>query len=401
MKLLYGFSFLLLSFVANSQKLIKGIVIDAEKNTPLLNVSVFLNTTAIGTITNAQGGFSFSIPNGKYELVVSAIGYETHTQVINATDSHNFLTIKLKIKVQVMEGVVVEPYEKDGWEKWGKFFLESFIGTSAMARDCQIKNTEIIKFRRSKASNELFAIAHEPLIIENKALGYTIRYQLETFQYSFGTNYLLYAGYPFFQPMKGNAGRQRRWERNRNEAFVGSMMHFMRTIYRNRINEEGFELRAMQKIPNVEKQRVKAAYSANTPMEKLTDGRMVRTTINRDTADYYNAIMRQPDFTNVVGKNLLTGDSVAYSVDSTTAGMDFKNYLLVIYNKTAPAEFRQQFPKASTFMMSEITLINEQPIEIQANGHYFNPVDLMSTGYWAWSERMATMLPSDYKSPKR
>ena len=64
MKLLYGFIFLFLSLVAGSQKLIKGIVVEEEKNAPLSNVSVFLNTTAIGTITTTHGGFSLSIPNG-------------------------------------------------------------------------------------------------------------------------------------------------------------------------------------------------------------------------------------------------------------------------------------------------------------------------------------------------
>jgi hypothetical protein len=74
---------------------------------------------------------------------------------------------------------------------------------------------------------------------------------------------------------------------------------------------------------------------------------------------------------------------------------------LVIYkNKLAPLEYRQQFPKSSTAMMSQIVLINQKPVEIEANGSYYNPVDLMSTGYWAWSEKIATMLPFDYVPSK-
>ena len=213
MKLLLGISFLVLSFFANSQKLLKGIIVDAEKNTPLANATVFLNTTAIGTVTNAQGKFSLTIPGGKYELIVSMIGYETFAQTINANDTADFITVKLKMKVKELETVVVQPYIKDGWQKWGRFFLESFIGTSAYSGNCKIKNTNVIKFRLSKNGKELSAFASEPLIIENDALGYTIRYQLETFQYDFSTHYLLFAGYPFFQPMKGGSGRQRRWER--------------------------------------------------------------------------------------------------------------------------------------------------------------------------------------------
>jgi hypothetical protein len=393
MKLLHGFIFLFFGFAANSQKLIKGLVLEAEKNTPVPNASVFLNTTAIGTITNEQGSFSFTIPNGRFELVVSAIGYETYAQNINATDAPDFLTIKMKIKVQEMEAVTVEPYEKNGWQKWGQFFVENFVGTSAFAKDCKIKNTEVIKFRYSK-NKELSAFATEPLIIENKALGYTLRYQLESFQYSFGNNYLVHTGFPFFQPMQGSAARQRRWERNRREAFEGSMMHFMRAIYRNKLIEEGFELFALEKLPNKEKQRVKAAYASGRA--NLLNG-STEVNISQDTVNYYNSVMRQSDVLNLVGKDLLSGDSVAYSVNATTAGMDFKNYLLVIYKKMTPSEYRQLNPRASTGMMSEITLIDGEPIEIQANGNYFHPISIMSTGYWAWSEKIATMLPLDYK----
>jgi hypothetical protein len=398
MKLVYSTCFLLLlCFAGNSQRLLKGVVVDEEKNRPIANASVFLNTTTFGTVTNSQGSFELSIPNGKYELIVSSIGYDTYNETINTDKAPDFVTIKLKVKTQVMETVVVEPFEKDGWNKWGKFFLENFIGTSANARNCRIKNIGVIHFRNSKKKNELSATADEPLIVENKALGYTLQYQLESFVYNFKSRYLIYTGYPFFQPMKGNAGRQKRWERRRSEAYFGSMMHFMRAVYRDKIAEENFEVRSLQKIPNIEKQRVKTAYSSNQHRVTTSEGTIALTTINKDTASYYDHILAQEDYRDVIGKNLVVGDSIAYGIDSTTAGLYFKDYLLVIYkNKLAPLEYRQLYPKSSTAMMSQIVLINQKPVAIEVNGSYFNPVDLMSTGYWAWSEKIATMLPFDY-----
>jgi hypothetical protein len=398
MKLVYSTCFLLLLCVAgNSQTLLKGVVVDEEKNRPISNASVFLNTTTFGTVTNSQGSFELLIPNGKYELIVSSIGYDTYNETINTDKAPDFVTIRLKVKTQVMEAVVVEPYEKDGWNKWGKFFLENFIGTSANARNCKIKNIGAIHFRNSKKKNELSAIADEPLIVENKALGYTLQYQLESFVYNFKSRYLIYTGYPFFQPMKGNAGRQKRWERRRSEAYFGSMMHFMRAVYRDKIAEENFEVRSLQKIPNIEKQRVKTAYSSNQHRVTTSEGTIALTTINKDTASYYDQVLAQEDYRDVIGKNLVVGDSIAYGIDSTTVGLYFKDYLLVIYkNKVAPLEYRQLYPKSSTAMMSQIVLINQKPVAIEVNGSYFNPVDLMSTGYWAWSEKIATMLPFDY-----
>ena len=402
MRLFYSICFLFFCcFIGNSQKLLKGIVIDEQNSKPIVNASVFLNTTSFGTVTNSQGNFELAIPNGRYELIVSSIGYTTYNQTIYTDKIQDFITIRLKLKTLVMETVIIEPYEKDGWEKWGNFFLERFIGTSAYAQNCKIENIGVIHFRNSKKNNELTAIADEPLIIVNKALGYTIRYQLENFSYNFKSHYLVYAGYPFFQPMKGNSHKQKRWGENRSEAYFGSMMHFMRSVYRNKIIEENFELRSLQKIPNYEKQRVKAAFTSNQHRVERSDGTIIATPINKDTANYYNRILSQPDYKDIIGRNLLTGDSTAYAVDSTTAGLDFKNYLLIIYkNKPAPPEYRQRFPKSSTAMMSEIVLINQRPVEIRANGSYYNPIDLLSTGYWAWSETIAMMLPFDYVPPK-
>lgn len=401
MRLIYSI-FLLLCFNANSQKLLKGIVLDEEKNKPISDASVFLNTTSFGTVTNKQGTFELAVPNGKYELIVSSIGYDTYNLTINTDNVPDFITVKLKTKSQMMEAVVVAPYEKDGWEKWGKFFIESFIGTSENSFNCTIKNKEVIHFRNSKKTNELIAIADEPLIIENKALGYTLRYQLEQFSYNFKSHFLLYVGYPFFQPMKGGDGRQKRWEKRREEAYYGSIMHFMRCVYRNKINEEGFEVRALKKIPNKEKERVKLAYSGNMHKVKSQSGTMTITHINKDTADYYDRILKQGDYIDILAKNLLIGDSIAYAVDSTTAGLEFKDYLLINYkNKLAPLEYRQQFPDNGAAMMSQITLTTGNPVQIEANGSYFDPTNLLSTGYWAWSEKIANMLPFNYKPSKR
>lgn len=401
MKLLYVFCFLMAGILAHSQKLIKGVILDAEKNKPISNASIFLNNTSIGTTSDAQGNFFLTVPNGRFDLIASSVGYETFNQTMNSNELSDFLTIKLKLKSELMQTVVVAPYEKDGWEKWGKFFLDNFIGTSAYSKECKITNTKVILFRNNKKTNELSVDADEPLIIENRALGYVLQYQLESFTYNFKSHYLVFTGYPFFQQMKGSAGKKRKWEKKRNEAYFGSMLHFMRSIYRNTIVQEGFEVRAVQKIPNTEKQRVKQAYQLNLKKTKTADGRLVVTQIDKDSSDYYDRIMRQEDYIDVIGSTTLTGDSIAYAVNNTTAGLDFKNYLLVIYkNKFAPAEYHQQFPKNSTAMQSQIVLINEKPVEVEASGSYYNPSDLMTLGYWSWSEKIASMLPFDYSQPK-
>ena len=382
------------------QKALKGVIIDAENGLPLPGASVFLSNTSVGTTANADGAFSLPIPEGRYDLIVSSIGFETHNQTISSAGLPGHITIKLNPKAKELETVVLHAFEKDGWKKWGQFFLENFIGTSALAQDCILKNKEVIKFRSSKATNEITAIALEPLLIENKALGYTIRYQLEDFTYNFKTRFLYYAGYPLFKPMSGSTSRQRRWENKRKEVYFGSMMHFMRSVFRNTLETENFEVFPLKKIPNTEKARVKEVYKKQ--ILSRSGGSVSVHSASKDSSDYYSRILSQEDYYDVAGKTKLTGDSVAYAVNATTAGMDFPDYLLIIYkNGIAPPEYMRQFPKNSSAIMSQVTLHNQKPIEIQANGSYYQPSDLVSFGYWAWFEKIATMLPFDYKANDR
>lgn len=400
MKFLYLALLLFSSFVAAAQKLVKGVVMD-EKNNPVPSASIFLSNTSIGTRADDAGHFQLYIPEGKFDLIVSSVGYNTWNRTITAADVTGDLTVRLQLKSEEMETIFIEPFEKDGWAKWGKFFTDNFIGLTDNASNCTILNTEVIRFRQSKKTRQLTAHASAPLIIENKALGYTITYQLQTFAYDFDKHYLLYTGFPFFTQMEGTARKEKKWEQNRLEVYYGSMMHFMRTVYRNTLVQEGFEVRALQKIPNNEKKRVRAVYASNMKTSR-TNGEVTVREINKDSSEYYDRILRQEDFQNVIGKEILPGDSIAYAVNKTTAGMEFENYLLVIYKKKlAPLAYRQQFPKNSTAMQSQLLLVNGLPIEIEANGSYYNPADLMSMGYWAWSEKIANMLPFDFEAGKK
>jgi hypothetical protein len=388
MKRIYLFLLFLFPFIGNAQTVLKGQVLDAEKSTPIPGASVFLNNTSVGTVTNSQGQFELLIPAGRFDLIISSIGYETVNQPIGTAGQSAPQTIKLQPKAKELETVIIAPFEKEGWEKWGAFFIENFIGTSALARDCKLLNPSAVKFRHNKKTGELTAHAFEPLIIQNKALGYILHYDLETFSFNFETHYFLFQGYPYFEPMRGGPARQRRWNSKRNSAYDGSLLHFMRSVYRNKIGEQGFEVRALQKIPNGEKARVQLLYQTRSQQQLYA---------NKDSAAYYEKILAQPAEFSIIGKNLLPGDSIAYAMDSVTAGLEFENYLLVIYkNKTAPPEYRQHVLNAGSAMASQITLLNKRPVAIQANGSFFEPADLLSMGYWGWSEKIATMLPFDF-----
>ncbi len=397
-----------MSAVVHAQTL-RGIVLSADNQQPVPAASVFLSNTGVGTITKDDGRFELTrFPSGRYELVVTSLGYETYSVIVQSASLPELLKIQLKPKARELQEVVVEPYEKNGWERWGKFFLENFIGISVYAKEARLKNPDAIRFRHNKKTNTLNAYADEPLLIENNALGYNLRYQLEQFEFRFSSNMLLFQGFPFFEEMVSKrSGRVKRWQSNREDVYEGSLMHFYRSLFRNKLVEEGFELRKSVDVINPEKARIKGNMQAQMGgavrqgNKVFVSGTMINTTPgNADSAAYYSKVMRQPDKTEYLYNTIIPADSVAYAIDSVTVGLYFTDYLHVTYpKKNEPIEISRALGKstAGNALVSKLQLLNNKEIAILANGSFFEPTDILAHGYWAYWERMATMLPLDYK----
>jgi len=406
---------ILISFIANlhlcfAQQALRGKVIASDSKQPIHLANVFLSNTSIGTVTNAEGVFVLDrFPQGRFDVVISCIGYETYVTTIQYAQLPAFIDVVLKPKVNILQEVVVEPYEKNGWERYGKFFIENFIGTSALAADCKLKNPETIRFRYNKKENILRAFADEPIVLENRALGYILRYDLKVFEYNYGTRIFYFQGYPLFEDIETDRKRLlNRWERNRTEAYYGSMMHFMRSLFRNQLIEEGFEIRKLIKVSEEEKKRVRNIYNSRTYINSngnivVNDSLLANG--NKDSADYYRKVMRQPEKMAVLINQLLPGDSIAFAIDSFTAGLYFDDHLQVTYKyKQVPDEYvrtNSLSVQPKTPVVSEIVLPRKNAIAVLANGSYFEGLDLITSGYWGWWEKLATMLPFDYKPPKK
>ncbi|MFX5801284.1 hypothetical protein ABTE09_19425, partial [Acinetobacter baumannii] len=88
-----------------------------------------------------------SFPSGRYDLVVSILGFETYIVAVQSNKLPDFLEIVLKPKVNDLQEIVVEPYDKNGWEKWGNFLKNNLIGKTPNSYDCELKNPEVLKFR--------------------------------------------------------------------------------------------------------------------------------------------------------------------------------------------------------------------------------------------------------------
>ena len=152
------------------------------------------------------------------------------------------IVIEIKQKEKEMQDVVIKSSNEvtNGWEKYGDFFLENFIGKTANSKQCILKNKEALKFFYYRRTKKLKIMATEPLEIVNEALGYTIKYELDSFVHEYDTKISVYTGYPLFQEMESSSIDQLlSWNAARKLAYNGSILHFMRSMYQKKLKEEG------------------------------------------------------------------------------------------------------------------------------------------------------------------
>lgn len=107
-KLFLNVVLLLISISINAQTTIKGKVFDgAMNNEPMIGASVQVPGTSVGGVTDLDGAFSFTLPQGKSVIQVSMVGYKT--QVINVKGK-SYIEVTLKEDAEVMDEVVVIGY---------------------------------------------------------------------------------------------------------------------------------------------------------------------------------------------------------------------------------------------------------------------------------------------------
>lgn len=227
----------------------EGVVMDGLDDKPLPRASLFVNNTTYASVCDDEGRFRLArFPAPPFDLVVSAVGYATQVVPVRATGAP--LQVRMEVKVQELEGVVILPPLKDGWARFGATFIDDFIGYSAFSKQCTLLNKEALTFRLDKENGLLYVNASEPLEIRKEATGYVITYLMEDYERSLWGGQLLYKGYARFAPLEASGKKQAaRWAANRASAFKGSLMHFMRAVHAGNASAEGYEARLLERVP--------------------------------------------------------------------------------------------------------------------------------------------------------
>lgn len=106
-KVLLFFIFcVLFSVTGLAQRTIDGTVIDADNGTPLEGATISIKGSRNNAVSKENGKFELRLPgSGSATLVVSFVGYNTHTVVAGA--GQNNITVRLKANASQLQDVVI------------------------------------------------------------------------------------------------------------------------------------------------------------------------------------------------------------------------------------------------------------------------------------------------------
>jgi len=375
------FCTLLLTQFNWAQTTIRGQVQNGNNQEALPFANVFLSGTTKGTMTDQNGSFTLlNVPPGKFDLIVSYVGFATLKTTIQTQQQKQYRFI-LKPLANQLDGIIITARRRRDadWAKQLSLFTEFFIGRSQNARYCQLLNPQVLSF--SQRGDTLRASAQEPLLVENRALGYRIKFRLEHFAYTDLSALLSYQGDPVFEPLAPtNEPEAKRWQANRQRAYLGSIMHFGRALYRRQLAQEGFVIQKVieRKNRKGEIRLIGVPGDTTVSVKSLTES---KRWVFLPMAAY---------------KHLLD------TVQSTALQpvVAFTDLIQVIYTKEKEPYEYQRMQRSSPLGSSNAfqkTLMRmlESNVTVEANGQFWPPRGIRNQGYWAW-ELMADELPFDY-----
>lgn len=339
---------------------LKGSVVDAETEAPLSGAHVFISRSMIGTTTDEEGNFRLSeIPPGASRLYVSMLGYENEAVDLHLQEEQTLsLTFRLDPKVIEAEPVSVTAERDEEWYERLRRFERLFIGESKLAERCTLRNPEALRFE-TKWWGKFEAKAQEPLVIENRALGYELTFYLKEFEVR--GDIIRWDGEPLFSPLSPRDSTEaRRWRQNRIDAYRGSLRHFLQALLDDRVEEEEFEV---YRLPRA------SAFRNVNRADRIPAGR-----------DYI--LESGPDSTHL---------------------LSVIDRLEIIYRGEAESEAYLDWAQTPhrrprDYQTSQIKL-NERPIHIDPNGEIVEPYGATLYQYFAFTRRMAELLPHEYRPP--
>lgn len=403
--------FLLLAFSAESfaqQSFnLSGYVRD-KKGEVLPGTGIYVSGYKIATATNNDGHYALNLKPGNYDILVQLIGFKAVNKNMVITDKSVKLDFLLEESVTQLAEVTIKPDPDRA--HYIEFFKSYFLGTTPNAENCKILNPQILRIDYNKENNTLNVKTDEFLIIENKALGYKVKYLINNFQYDYNARIVYYDGYPTYEDLDGSNSKRKKWAQKRIEAYNGSAQHFFTSLYNNNSFEEGFVINKLIRKPNSERppdSLIMANIKRLSKVQISLTGTLRINSHEQDSLSYWYDKKNLPKGISILNKAQISPDTLVHQFNQNIKSINFSDVLYVIYTKEREHEafanrIGQSISRPLDMPNYQVSLINLsiRPVYFYKNGSVYNTRSMLYEGYWAW-EKVADSVPMDYLPPKK
>lgn len=365
---------------------IRGHVVN-DAGSFLSDVNIYIDGTKTATASKEDGSFSLDIsPGNSGNVIFQKDEYETFS-----APASDIMNKNLKIvltKMNAIEEIRLVPYTSEAYKNYINYFLDTFIGSDR--ENVRIKNQKSLKFSYDKKNKLLKVKAPNTLIIENKNLGYEIRYNMISYSSDLNKGMVNYTGTSFFKETKDTD----KIRLNRLNAYDGSMLHFFRSIYHNTISEDKFVVNHVIKIPNPK-------YPTEEELKTLDNFRqMVKSSgvikIPEDISDIAKRKNSQHPFVLAIVKTMLPDSAYVKRTDEKVL-FTFKDMLQINYQKYFYEMKGKEFVKTQyPVILSSYLHPEGETFEVSKEGNITNPDLLINEGDFS-KNKIENLLPLDYQ----
>ena len=378
---------------------ISGTIKDKDGAIP--GASVYISGYKKNTSSTANGSFLLAdLAPGNYDILVQMIGYLPYAKNIVVNNQSVKIEITLKENITLLNEVVVKP--DPNRLAHIQLFKKYFIGETPNAAQCVFLNPSVLQIDDDKKNSLLSIKSNAFLILENKALGYRLKYLLQYFEYNYKTNVIYYAGFPYFEELKGSKAKQKKWQKNRLNAYNGSLQHLFKSLYNNTVNQQGFSILKIAAIPNTNR---KPDSLINAQIKKLTSGNLgthTKLTFTAgDSLNYWLKQRKEPLQLNVINRQEVQIDTLVKIYNNDLKQLNYTDALYIVYKKEVETEaylnsgYFLNRPKDLTNYQISIIELTAAPAYFYANGGVLNTKSFLYKGFLAY-EKIGDMIPLDF-----
>jgi len=376
-------------FVAFSQTTISGKITTTESHTGIGKVSVFLSNSSYGTVTAEDGSFKLvGVKPGQYDLVASSVGYQDFSKTILVGNEPINIDIPLPTKINQLRGVVITT--NANWKKNYEEFKKAFIGTTENAKNCVVENPHVVNLVNSSRKHTLEGWSDDFFIMDNKALGYRVKFLIDTFANNGITGVISWQGKAVFEELSGSAEQKKIWKQKRQETYYGSSRDFYKSLYKGTLPQEGFIIKRLHRELNPER-----------PQEGLILQKIKYFHDIHPSRDSLNYWIGKESLSKYFHESISPVPLEPYQIFAKTDKpglfvISFTDCLYVIYTKRREEQDFKDLYRPLDMPNYEISVLTlSEPYAVfDMNGVVFNGAPL-NEGTWS-KAKLAELLPYDY-----